>query len=218
MVICSISPRDPVHVTMLVDRSAIPSGIHDVISVLSDDVQYFTFQSDLCASSQLGSELSSGTIKTAVSTQWITKPEFLGHTLGTEMFYAVASPSYFNHHFKRGVDKKSLSASVSVAYSSETNYCSDFIRQTYGGEAHTKTNYLPANFGMINACLQGKVWAVLPRSLVAGHLKRGALVNLVPDNTLKVDLYWYANRFIASLFPEITNTVLNAARQTLLSP
>lgn len=104
---------------------------------------------------------------------------------------------------------------MSIAYSLETNYCVDFIKHVYGGDTSTKTNSLPSNHGMIKACLEGKVRAVLPVSLISEHLKTGRLVDLVPGEFLNIDLYWYVSKFIASVLPDVTNTVMQAARENL---
>jgi len=209
------SEFDPVPVRLLVDRSAVPSGLLETIGVLSNQSNAFIFQSDLVSRDNIQEAMSQDSIKTVLSTQCFCNSELLANTLGYETFSAVASPAFVKRIFKHGVEKSGLIDSVSVSYSSDTNYCADFIEQVYGQAVMPNTNFLPSNFGMINACLEGKSWAVLPRSLISDHLQLGSLVELLPGELFKINLFWYVNRFIAAILPEMTRAALNAAAQCL---
>ena len=51
--------------------------------------------------------------------------------------------------------------------------------------------------------------------LVEGHLATGRLVELVPGASLDVTLHWQVGRLVSGQFPELTQAVLDAARQAL---
>jgi LysR family transcriptional regulator (chromosome initiation inhibitor) len=57
-----------------------------------------------------------------------------------------------------------------------------------------------------------------PEMLVAGHLRDGRLVALVPDQPLDVPLFWQRSRIASSTLADITRAVLSTARAMLQQP
>jgi LysR family transcriptional regulator (chromosome initiation inhibitor) len=59
-------------------------------------------------------------------------------------------------------------------------------------------------------------WGLQPLALIAGHLRDGSLVELVPDSALDVPLYWQHARAATQWLDGLTGQVMAAARRELL--
>lgn len=210
-----INPFEPTPIQLLFDTKAIPTCLLDAITCVADSSRSFMFQTNLTSSHQLQHELSLGSIKSAISTQKFAHPDLFIEEVGTVDFVPVASPAFVSTEFGSGVDKSKLINAPSLAYSKETNYCAEFVSRTYGEIIETRTNALPSNYSILNACLGGKGWAMLPKSSIQRQLKEGSLRPLFFDQTLSITLFWYVSKFIQTILPDVSNTVLADARQHL---
>ena len=75
---------------------------------------------------------------------------------------------------------------------------------------------LPSSHAFVTAALAGMGWGMHPQLMIAPHLKRGTLVELVPETPLDVALHWQHARAASALLEGLGNEVLAAARRALL--
>ena len=66
--------------------------------------------------------------------------------------------------------------------------------------------------------LAGMGWGLHPQALIATHLAKGSLVELVPDRPLDVPLYWQHARAAAAWIDALSRGVVSAARRALRPP
>ncbi len=90
-----------------------------------------------------------------------------------------------------------------------------WARETLGADTGP-THWLPSSHGFVDAALLGMGWGLNPINLIAEHLAKGRLVELVPGATLDVTLYWQVSRLVSGQFPELTREVLAAAKDALV--
>jgi LysR family transcriptional regulator (chromosome initiation inhibitor) len=91
----------------------------------------------------------------------------------------------------------------------------DWVQKVTGEAVVFPTHWLPSTQGFVDACVSGIGWALNPVSLVAEHLDAGRLVEIVPEATLDVPLFWQVSRFAADRLPELTRSVVAAGRREL---
>lgn len=135
--------------------------------------------------------------------------------LGRLRYHATASPEFMARHFPDGVTAEALARAPALTFNQKDGLQQDWARQTLGATEPGPTHWLPSTQGFVDAALLGMGWGLNPARLVEGHLATGRLVELVPGASLDVTLYWQVSRLVSGQFPELTQAVLDAAREAL---
>ena len=138
--------------------------------------------------------------------------------LGALRYVATASPAFVHRHFPEGVDVASLARAPRLTFNSKDRLQTQWTRQAFGAEIASPTHWLPSSQAFIDAALAGLGWGMNPEMLVAGHLRDGRLVALVPDQPLDVPLFWQRSRIASRTLADITRAVLSTARAVLQQP
>jgi LysR family transcriptional regulator, chromosome initiation inhibitor len=136
--------------------------------------------------------------------------------LGALRYRATASPAYIARWFPQGVSVEALAQSPTLTFSDkdslQTRWASD-----RGLHCPTlPTHRIASSQAFIDACLAGLAWGMNPVALVAPHLASGALVELIPDTSLDVPLFWQFTRLAAPALRQLTGAIRKAASETLV--
>ena len=138
--------------------------------------------------------------------------------LGALRYIATASPAFVRRHFPEGRDDASLARAPRLTFNSKDRLQTQWTRQAFGTEIASPTHWLPSSQAFIDAALAGLGWGMNPEMLVAGHLRDGRLVALVPDQPLDVPLFWQRSRIASRTLADITHAVLRTASALLQKP
>jgi LysR family transcriptional regulator (chromosome initiation inhibitor) len=138
--------------------------------------------------------------------------------LGALRYIATASPAFVRRYLPEGLDDASLARAPRLTFNSKDRLQTRWTRQAFGTEIASPTHWLPSSQAFIDAALAGLGWGMNPERLVAGHLRDGRLVALVPDQPLDVPLFWQRSRIASSTLADITRAVLSTARAMLQQP
>lgn len=138
--------------------------------------------------------------------------------LGALRYIATASPAFVRRHFPAGVDDASLARAPRLTFNGKDRLQTQWTRQALGTETASPTHWLPSSQAFIDAALAGLGWGMNPEMLVAGLLRDGRLVALVPDRPLDVPLFWQRSRIASRTLADITRAVLGTARAMLQPP
>lgn len=130
------------------------------------------------------------------------------HYLGEMACWAVASPDYIASNFPTGHNKSILISADSAAYDIGNDLISRFLRERTGHPTHK----VPSPHGVLNLCLNGAAWGMMPVHLAKDHISNGDLINIVPDEELYLPLYWHVINRIDELLPKVTQTIKIAAQ------
>jgi LysR family transcriptional regulator (chromosome initiation inhibitor) len=138
--------------------------------------------------------------------------------LGALRYIATASPAFVRRYLPEGLDDASLAHAPRLTFNSKDRLQMQWTRQAFGTEIASPTHWLPSSQAFIDAALAGLGWGMNPERLIAGHLRDGRLVALVPDQPLDVPLFWQRSRIASSTLADITRAVLSTARAMLQQP
>ncbi|PWC36965.1 LysR family transcriptional regulator ArgP [Azospirillum sp. TSO22-1] len=138
--------------------------------------------------------------------------------LGALRYIATASPAFVHRHFPTGVDDTSLARAPRLTFNSKDRLQAQWTRQAFGTEIMSPTHWLPSSQTFVDAALAGLGWGMNPEMLVAGHLRDGRLVALVPGQPLDVPLFWQRSRIASRTLADITRAVVRTARAALQPP
>jgi len=137
---------------------------------------------------------------------------FKSFMMGSLCYRAVASPIFTETYFGNGLSVAALRAAPAVRFNNYNDKVLEWI-ETVAGEAVTPTlRSIPCETSILEICIHGTAWAVVPDGQARSHLKSGTLVDLAPDEPLRLNLYWQvANALVDRLAP-ITNALREANR------
>ena len=137
--------------------------------------------------------------------------------LGSMRYVAAASPGFVQRHFAAGVGARSLAAAPSLVFNAKDELQARWVRRLCRRHVTLPRHTLPSPQAFVTAALAGMGWGLQPQALVAAHLQRGALVELVAGTPLDVPLHWHYARAASAWLEPLTRAVLGAAGNTLAS-
>jgi LysR family transcriptional regulator (chromosome initiation inhibitor) len=136
--------------------------------------------------------------------------------LGAMRYLAVASPAFVARHFASGVGAGSLAQAPSLTFNAKDELQARWARRLCHRHVDLPRHTLPSPQAFVTAAVAGMGWGLQPQALIAGHLRDGSLVELVPDTSLDVSLYWQHARAASALLDGLSREVLAAAGRALL--
>jgi len=136
--------------------------------------------------------------------------------LGAMRYVAVASPAFVARHFAKGIGAGSLGRAPSLVFNTKDELQARWARRQCHRHVELPRHTLPSPQAFVVAALAGMGWGLQPQALVATHLAKGSLVELVPDTPLDVPLHWHHARAASALLDGLNREVQAAARRALL--
>jgi LysR family transcriptional regulator, chromosome initiation inhibitor len=132
--------------------------------------------------------------------------------LGSMRYLATASPDFVARHFAEGVGARSLARAPSLMFNTKDDLQARWVRRLCHREVELPRHTVPSPQAFVTAAVMGMGWGLQPLALIAGHLKDGSLIELLPDRPLDVPLYWQHARAASTLLEGLTREVLRSAK------
>ena len=130
---------------------------------------------------------------------------------------AAASQAFVARHFANGATAGTLACAPSLVFGPKDELQARWVRRLCHRHVELPRHTLPSPQAFATAALAGMGWGMQLEVLVAEHLKDGTLVELVPDTSLDVPLYWQQARATSGVLEGLSRVVLGAARGALLA-
>lgn len=162
--------------------------------------------------------LRSGAVLAAVTGTARPPAGFNSRPLGAMRYLAAASPAYVARHFATGVGAGSLARAPSLVFNTKDDLQARWVRRLCHRDVELPRHAVPSAHAFVAAALDGMGWGLHPLALIATHLRKGALVELVPESALNVPLFWQHARAASSLIDGLSREVVAAAARVLLPP
>jgi LysR family transcriptional regulator, chromosome initiation inhibitor len=135
-----------------------------------------------------------GSVQGAVTTQAEPVQGCRSTRLGRMRYLAVCTPAFHARHFSGGVTRDTLRRAPCVDFNPKDELQKRFMRKITRAEIDPPKHWIPHVAGFLRACMTGLGWGMCPERMVAPHLARGELVDMLPGRHLDVDLYWQSWR------------------------
>ncbi|HWJ95865.1 MAG TPA: LysR family transcriptional regulator ArgP, partial [Telluria sp.] len=160
--------------------------------------------------------LRNGAVLAAVTASARPAPGCNSRPLGAMRFVAAASPAFVKHYFADGVRAATLAAAPSLVFNQKDELQARWVRRQCHRDVELPRHMLPSSHAFVTAALAGMGWGMHAHALVADHLKKGRLVELVPDTAFDVPLHWQYARVASGLLDGLGREIEAAARVALL--
>lgn len=143
--------------------------------------------------------------------------------LGAMDYVAVATPAFARQRLAAPGGAAQLTAhnfrDVSfVAFNRKDDMQREFVGKAFGlARVTLRQLFVPSSEGQVRAVLAGWGVSVVPRLLVQGWLDQGLLVNVAPDCSLPIQLYWHCWNLSSEVLDALTAALKQSSAQSLAS-
>jgi len=139
--------------------------------------------------------------------------------LGAMHYVAVASADYARANCPKGLTTHNFRQIPFIAFNRKDDLQTEFVGKACGLRRVTLSQrFVPSVEGQVRAVLAGWGVSVLPALTVQPLIDSGELVNLAPQVTLPVNLYWHCWNLDSVVIDRLTAALSSAAAQVLKSP
>ena len=136
--------------------------------------------------------------------------------LGVMHYVAVASPAYASAHCPQGLTPHNFRSIPFIAFNRKDDVQTDFVSRACGlRRVALSQRFVPSSEGQVRAVLANWGASVLPELQVRSLLASGAVVNLAPQVTLPVNLYWHCWNLDSVVIDRLTLALSTAAAAAL---
>ena len=136
--------------------------------------------------------------------------------LGAMEYVAVASADYAQKHCPQGLQAGNFRQIPFIAFNRKDDLQAQFVGRALGlRRVSLIQRFVPSSEGQVRAVLAGWGASVVPRLQVQGLLDRGDLVDLAPDTTLPVSLYWHCWNLDSAVIDRLTQALVEGSREAL---
>lgn len=139
--------------------------------------------------------------------------------LGDMRYVAVASKAFADVQCPHGLTPHNFRQIPFIAFNRKDDLQADFVGRALGlRRVALSQRFVPSSEGQVHAVQSGWGASVVPQLLVKDQIDRGELVNLTPDFSLPVSLYWHCWNLDSDVIDRLTQALAQGASQALGSP
>ena len=103
-----------------------------------------------------------------------------------------------------------------IAFNRKDDMQSEFVAKAFGLKRVTLSQlFVPSSQGQVRAVLDGWGVSVVPQLLAQPLIDDGLLVNIAPEHSLAVQLYWHCWNLESEVLDNLTSALMQAAHREL---
>lgn len=112
--------------------------------------------------------------------------------LGVMRYIAVASPAFVKRHLPQGLNRSHLAQLPFLVFNRKDDMQQQWVSRAFGVRApRLHERFVPSSEAYVQAATRGWGVGVVPLLQVQAHLKARTLVQLLPECSVPVALYWH---------------------------
>ena len=138
------------------------------------------------------------------------------HFLGYMEYICVASPDFIARFFKQGVNRQTLQHAPAMSFDQYDDMHLAFLREHFDLEmGQYPCHTIRSSEAFVDLTLASGAYSFNSHFSVEAHLKSGLLVDILPEHKVRVPLYWHCWQLGGELMQELSEQVIDYARQVL---
>lgn len=136
--------------------------------------------------------------------------------LGAMRYVAVAEKAFAAERLAGGLSPHNFRSVPFVAFNRKDDLQAEFVGRAVGlKRVALRQLFVPSSEGQVRAVLAGWGASVVPELLVRGLLQQGRLVNLAPQASVAVQLYWHCWNLDSAVLEQLSAALTRAAGEVL---
>lgn len=167
--------------------------------------------------SQTWRRLISGEALGAVTTQPKAVNGASSESLGALTYLCVSSGEFQSRYFANGKPtKEQLKQAPAIAFDPHDDMHFNYIKQHFGLSAGDyPCHIVRSSEAFVAMACSGYAYCLVARQQIQPLLDNGVLINLLPELSLRVPLYWHCWQFSTHLMQSISESLITNARGCL---
>ena len=138
------------------------------------------------------------------------------HHLGSLTYRLLASPAFVQRYFINGITRYNLQHAPLLVFDRKDELQARFLRQQFGlGMGRCAKVYIPATASFFQAVKLGLGYGMIPDWQGWQDVKAGHLIDLCPNQTVQLHLYWHCWKAQSPRLERLNKCVVEAARRLL---
>jgi LysR family transcriptional regulator (chromosome initiation inhibitor) len=139
--------------------------------------------------------------------------------LGAMPYIAVAEAAYARQHLPQGLTRHNFVDTPFIAFNRKDDMQAEFVGRAFGLKRVSLSQlFVPSSEGQVRAVLAGWGVSVVPELLTRGLIAQGQLVNVAPDTSVPVQLYWHCWNLESAVLDQLTAALTRAADDAFDTP
>lgn len=161
-------------------------------------------------------KLRSGEAYGAVSLHQRALPGYQTHKLGKMNYVLVATPEFQQRYFADGINAQSLKLAPGVSFDTKDDMHIRFIEQHFGLPAGSYPRHVVrSSEAFVELAKQGVAYCLIFDLQITDELRRGELVNILPEISLVEELYWHCWVMVSGIYKQVSEHVIERGRAAL---
>lgn len=206
---------DPINIDLMFHGRLIPTGLLEQLVIFSDYQSDFLINTTTVDEELIQLKMDNGDTGAAITSILRDNPLYIVHHLGKQNYMPVSSAAFAHKYFDGQIDISKLRRAPSVAHNSAPDLASRFLTQLDGNLYECTSDSFPSLYSIMNTCIDGKAWAMVPTPLAQNYLENCRLINLCPGETLTIDMYLYVLHSLEKIIPQLSEIIISAANDFL---
>lgn len=138
------------------------------------------------------------------------------HFLGYMEYVCVASPVFIKRFFSDGVNRKSLQRAPAMSFDQHDDMHVAFLNQHFQLQmGQYPCHTIRSSEAFVDLTLASGAYSFNSFFSVEAHLKTGHLIDILPEQRIRVPLYWHCWQLGGQLMQLLNEQVISYARQVL---
>jgi len=202
------SPKKPIKVSLAVNADSIATWFLGAITpILKNNLVELNFI--VKNEYQTIEALRSGQATGAVSGFEKALPGYQSFKLGDMTFILVCSPEFEKRYFPHGITKESLRLAPGMSYDPNDDMHVKFIEQHFDIQARDYyCHSVQSSQAFVELAKRGAAYCLAPTLQIENELSSGELINLCPDKSIIMTLYWHSWVLVQGIHKKISKEIV----------
>ena len=167
--------------------------------------------------SQTHQLLETGVVNACISSESTHIKGCISQNLGAMKYVMVCTPNFKNLWFKSGLHRENFRKAPAVIFNAKDQLHSDFTKKYFGLNMQSYPyHFVPSAASFAEAIKLGLGYGMVPEIQVSNELNTGILINLFPDNSVDVNLYWHHWKEQSEPLKMLTHKIIQYAQSSFI--
>ena len=129
-------------------------------------------------------------------------------------YIPMASPAFMKRHFPKGLTRAAFETAPMLVFDRKDRLQHGFIKKVTGTEMtiDPPCHWYPSSAAFQDMAAAGLGWGLAPEALIKPYLTAGTLLNMAPEHSVEVPLYWQSWRLSSPALDALTRVMKKAAQ------
>lgn len=134
-------------------------------------------------------------------------------SLGNMEYLAVATPEFLGDQPNDDAIAEKLEHSTAIFFDQKDSLPIQWMHAAFNRELEVPAHYIPSYEGHLQSCMKSIGWVMMPRATVGPMLESGQLIEIVPDATVQMPLFWQVRNQSSTVLRRLTDIVAEEASE-----